>query len=351
MAVNPYALDALRRLSSVPYSPEQDSSQTDPTVQLYDIAQQRADETKDRIIANQRAQAASTSPLQAQQYGGEAEALKNLLGSYQQDIAESPITQGINEADQYRQKEREAIMGGFQGGMYQGRQYANPIAAQAEAGRQMEQAKIEAPIRQAEAQAAGNLATEQARSKGAMELARLQGEQSQNYLQTLLGGGAQPTTDATGQPAFDIGRLRGFNPKTGGFTLGAEPKDPNINVQLAKQVTLARQAYEKAQADSSWLNSMFGIPDSNVKKAEDIYNQTVGQLFANSGFDPAVQSVAAHIFSDPKLKDLDVETAVSHVGDDQGNPVALTPQQKAQVDQLLRATRGLETPQPFYVSQ
>lgn len=341
MPTNFQALDALRRLSSQAYSPQYDSSQSDPTVQKYNLDTQLADETKDRMIQAQRAQAAylgSSTPSMAQSYGGEVTALQNMLSGYNQDIQESGIPQGIDEADAYRQKQRDAILSGFPGGMYQGKQYANPLAAQAEAGRQMEQSKIDAPIHAAEVKASGDAEAQRLQNKGLLDVAQEKGSQAAANLAAFLQG--QQSTGGVGQRSWS------FNPQTGAVSQGAARPDQGINVQLAKQVTAARQAYETAKANQSGIGSFFGFPDSNVNKAQAVYQQAVGQLFAASGYDPDVQELAAHIYTDPNLNPLSVENALPHITDEQGNPVSLSPEQKAQVEQLLRYARGLEAAQP-----
>lgn len=342
MAVNPYALDALRKLAGTSYSPQFDSSQQDPTIQRYNLAQDFADETKDRIIANQRAQAAALSmsdPGLAQRtaasYGGEVTALKNLLGTQEQDIEESGVPQGVQAAQDYRDAERNAILAGFPGGMYQGRQYASPQAAQAATARQMEQDKINAPIRSAEAAAQAEIEKQRLASEGAKDVAKIQAESiAQQYanLQAALAGG-----NADAIKSFTL-------PKGGGSVSYQSPTGQSgINVQLAKQVTAARQAYEDAKAKQGFLGHFFGVPDSNIDKAQATYQQAVGQLFANSGYDQDVQDLATHIFTDPNLNSMNVEQALPHIVDENDQPVNVSPEQMHQIQQLLQYARGVDT--------
>src|SRR5882672_6230699 len=102
------ALETLKQLQAKPYKPQIDSTLSDPTVQRMQGFQQMEDELKDRLFSNQRAQAASTSPDQASQYGGEVTALKNMLGSTQQDIEESPLTAQRAQVENRTQRIRAA---------------------------------------------------------------------------------------------------------------------------------------------------------------------------------------------------------------------------------------------------
>lgn len=361
MPVNSSALDALRRLSATSYSPQFDSSQSDPTVQQYQLNQQFADETKDRIISNQRAQAAAlgmSDPDEARRqsasYGGEVTALQNLLDSYNQDIAESPITQGIGEAEDYRQKERGAIMGGFQGGMYQGKQYANPIAAQAEAGRQMEQAKIDAPIREAEAKAAGDLAAQQAQSQGLRDVAKIQSDSlASQYaaLQAALQGG---NADA----------IKGFSmPKGGGSITFQSPTAAGrtgIPPTLLRDITTARTKLAQAGSTKNFLG-LFPYGDTPEKT---MYDQTIANaLAAYEQMHPEshdIADVASFVSQNNDLLGLTADQLITHPKVQQHFDFQdMTPEEKNQLDQLLLIVRGMpsgqQTPDesslPNWVSQ
>ena len=355
MPANPYALDALRKLSATPYSPQFDSSQSDPTVQRYNLANQFADETKDRIIANQRAQAASfgmSDPNEArksaQMYGGEVTALQNLLSGYNQDIQDSPITQGIGEAEDYRQKERAAIMSGFQGGMYQGKQYANPIAAQEEAGRQMAQAKIDAPLREAEAKAAGDAEAQRIQSQGLRDVADIQAKSlASQYaaLQNALQGG---NADA----------IKGFTmPKGGGsisFQSNTQQNQPPIPATLLRDITTARAKLAQAGGTKNFLG-LFPYGETPEKQ---MYDQAIANAFAVHPASEDIKDVANFVAHDDSLVGMTTDQILS-------NPKVLahfkfddmTPEERNQLDQLLWIVRGTpsgaqdNTALPSWVSQ
>jgi hypothetical protein len=360
MAVNPYALDQLKRLSQqAPYQPELDSSQQDPNVQRYTLDQQFADEAKDRMLSNQRAAAASAAipnPVVAQRtgaaYGGEAAAMKNLLSSYQQDIDESPITQGIAEADKYRQGERQAILSGYQGGQSQGQPYQNPIQQQQQAASAMESAKINAPVEAAKAKSAGDLAAQEAQSQGLRDVAKINSDSlASQYaaLQNALQGGNSAAISGITMP------------KGGGHvsfqTPAQQAAGSTVPPQLMRDITTTRYNLQKAgPSKGNFLTDMFGVK-MGATPEKVAYDQSVAAgLQSLPNVDQGLKDLATFVGENPDLDALSAEQLMQHPKV-QGafDLTGATAEELQQLNQLLYIVRGMPAPadsqQPFWAGQ
>ena len=264
------ALDILRKLSTQPYKPDIDSSQNDPDVQLYNVNNQRADEYKDRIFANQRAAAASMDPVQQGQYAGEVGALKGMFGSAQQDIAESPITAQHTQTEDYRARQRAAVEQGFNG--------TDPAQTQAIYGRTQAEAKLNQPTDIANIQAQSDLAKQQEASRGALGVAQEQRggamDIQKNFAdlqKSLFGGGGNGETP--NRVTFP-GRSGG-----GGFGFPTNPNGGNPSASLLNIVTRARQEVESAKASEHWY-----APGTSerVTAAQAALDQAIGNVFGSA---------------------------------------------------------------------
>lgn len=325
---------SLRGLAGSSYSPGVDSSQQDPTVQRYNLNQQFADENQDRIIANQRAAAASynmSNPQAAQQnvnaYTGEANALKNLLAINEQDIAESPITAGIKEANDYGQQERQAILAGYQGGSQPGGNYENPIQAASRGAREMETAKINAPV---EAQrVAGQYDVEKQRLAGqtALDVANSKAAAQEAALNAAF---------ATGKP------IRSMNPTSGAFSF--EPtRNPNqgvVNPSLLRDITTTRTNLKNRGGTNSLFGGMLQWGESPESIA---YKSAVAAALSQHPADYELKDLATMIGSHPEFDSNSTQQILQMLSDN-GNidMTGITEQDVNQLDQLLNITRGLQ---------
>lgn len=308
--------------------------QNDPTSELYQLQQERASEAEDRIFANQRASAWSPDPGEAAGYGGEVGALKGLLGRYQHDIAENPITQQLGEANDYRKQEREAILGGFGGGSTQRGVYQNPIQAANQSAREMETAKINAPVEAQRMAGQFGLAQEQEKQRGAMAVQGSRGAQAEAALNAFLQ--AQASGASTNQ-------LRSYNPQSGAFTV-APPQRPESMNPLLRELTATRQAVEVArQKSASFLGKLNPVDQRNLGTAEATYKQALGNVFGRSLASDNVKEIAAQAITDPELSGLPAEQLLQQLENDDGSPIRLSPQELQQLNELLNYGRGLVT--------
>lgn len=329
------ALESLRKLSVTPYSPQFDSSMSDVNAQRYQGFQDMEGELKDRVFANQRAQAASPSAQTANQYGGEVTALKNMLGSTQQDIAESPITSQIGEANDYRERERGAIEAGFGGGSFQRgpnqRQYQNPLQAQAQYGREQAEAKLQQPMDIARTQAEAELGKQRVASQGALDVAK---EQSRggldiqrnftDFQRSLQGGqgGQQP------QSVTMPGRFGG-----GSINMGAAssriPKP--IPPAVTQAITVARRNYEVAkQSEGMWSGSQAS------QAAKAALDQAIAAGIYNfPADDPAHKDFVQAILNDPQASKLALDQILQLKGE-----TDVTPDEIAEIQEMLNLFRG-----------
>lgn len=289
-------LDALRRLSVGPYRPEVDSSLQDPSVQRYHLGNQLAGDTEDQIINQTKARgyaAASSRPEEAAGYQGNIDAFKQLLGRTNQDLLETGIPQGIDEADDYHKREREAVLGGFTGGQNPQGEGMNPIQQAGAYGRAAELEKIQAPLHAAQATAAGGVQQQQIQSQGLRDVANSKAAQIEASTQAAI------SASQAGLP------LSSFNPSTGAFGIRNPNAGGNIN-PLLTDLTNRRYRLELSKKNSGTMDTLgrfFGQPPSYGPE-EEAYKQAVDNVVMRLPGGPDIKSYAEALAQDPKLKDL-----------------------------------------------
>lgn len=308
------------------------SALRDTDVQRYLLNNQFADETEDRILSNQRAAAAAsgmTSPGLAQRtaatYGGEANALQNLLGTYQRDIAESPIPGGIAADRAYRQAEQEAMNQGFTGGQREAAKY----------GRDTEQAKINAPVRAAQATADANVRAQEIQSQGQRDVADINAKSlAAQYaaLQAALQGG---NADA----------IKGVTLPKGGGSISyqslTQQKQPPIPPTLMRDITTARTKLQTAGPNKTFLGIPYGQTPEKVMYDQAVANGIAAYEQTHPG-SRDIADVASWVAGQPDLVGLTSDELVAHPKAQQVFDFSqLTPEEKDQLDQLLYVVRGM----------
>lgn len=324
------SMASLRGLAGSSYSPEFDSSLRDPSVQRYLGFQDRRGELEDQIANQTKARGyalSSSRPEEANAYQGNIDAFKGLLGNINSDIEESPITQGIGEADKYGQAERGAILQGFTGGQQQGQPYLNPIQEQNRYAQASEAAKINAPIEAQKTAGQYNLAQEQEKSRGALAVQQSRGAQAESALNAFLGAN---------QAGVNTNNIRSFNPQTGALTMAPDAGPGN---GLLTKLTDARNAYEQTKAaNSGWWSAGLG-GGTKVEAARQAYMQAAGQVFGRFQASDRVKHFAADILTDPELSQHNLEDL--EITNEDGSPANLSAVELSQLQQLLDYTRGL----------
>lgn len=327
------ALESLKRLSGTSYQPTMDSSQTDPSVQRIQLAQQREDELKDRLIANQRAQAASAGiqdPGQAArsgaQYGGEVTALKNLLGDTQQDIQENPITAQRAQVEDITNRQRGAMEQGFGG--------TNPIQEQALYAKKQAETKLQQPMDIARLNAEGDLAKQQEASRGALGVAQ---EQSRGGLdiQRNFTDFQRSLTGQSGTPGQGLPQSVTMPGRYGGGTINmgaASSRLPKpVPPAITQAITVARRNYETAKQNEGMFSG--GGASQAAKAALDqaiaagIYNYPVS--------DPAHKQFVQAILNDPQAAQLPLDQILQMKGE-----TDVTPDEMAELQDMLNLFRG-----------
>lgn len=308
------------------------SALRDTDVQRYILNNQFADETEDRILSNQRAAAASvgmTNPALAQRtaatYTGEANALQNLLGNYQKEIAESPIPAGIAADRAWREAESAAMNQGFAGGQREAAKYA----------REQEEAKTNAPIKAAQATAEGNVRRGEVEAQGQRDVANINAQSlAQQYaaLQAALAGG-------------NAEAIKGVTlPKGGGsvsYQSLTQQRQPPIPATLMRDITTARTKLQGTGPNKTFLGIPYGQTQEKI-----MYDQAIANaLSAYEQIHPGsrdVADVASFVAGEPDLVGLTSDELMAHPKMMQHfNFSEMTPEEKDQLDQLLYVVRGL----------
>lgn len=316
------ALETLKSLSLKPYKPQVDSTLSDPNVQRYQGFQQMEDELKDRMFANQRAQAASTNATQAGQYGGEVVALRNMLGSTEQDIADSPITAQIADTNAQTGRMRAAQEQGFGG--------SNPIQEQALYAKKQAETKLNQPTDIARIQGEADLAKQQEASRGALGVAQEQSKGGldiqrnfadlQRSLSGTGGGSPQSFTlpGRTGGGSMNFGSSTSHIPK---------PVPPAVT----QAITVARRNYEAAKQAEGMFSG--GGATQAAKAALDqavaagIYNYPTNEQ-AHKQFIQA-------ILNDPQASQLGLDQILQMKGE-----TDVTPEEHDELQDMLNLFRG-----------
>jgi len=305
------ALESLKKLSTTPYQPQFDSSMGDTNVQRYLGFQDTEGELKDRVFANQRAQAASPTPQIAAQYGGEVTALKNMLGSTEQDIAESPITAQIADTNDQTTRLRGAQEQGFSG--------QNPIQEQALYAKKQAEEKLNLPLREQELQNTGNLTQQREVSRGNLDVANAKGAQLEAAISAAY---------ASGRPIHSFSG-------SGGVAFETPQKQSPVNSSLLRDVTAASAALKAAQ-DTGMLGRF--IDPQGIPNAQLLLNQALGKVFGQAPGSTDLKELAAHILNDPELAGLPINELIPHIQSDEG---PMRPEDLQALQTLLNYGRGI----------
>lgn len=318
------ALETLKSLSLKPYQPQVDSTLSDSNVQRYHGFQQMEDELKDRVFANQRAQAASPDAQTAGQYGGEVTALKNMLGSTEQDIADSPITAQIADTNAQTSRMHAAQEQGFGG--------SNPLQEQALYAKKQAETKLNQPTEIARMQGEADLAKQQEASRGALGVAQEQSKGGldiqRNFadLQRSLSGnpGGQGAPQSFTLPGRTGGGSMNFGSQTSHIPKAVPPA-------VTQAITVARRNYEAAKQGEGMFSG--GGASTAAKAALD--QAIAAGIYNYPASDPAHKQFIQAILNDPQASKLGLDQVLQMKGE-----TDLTPEEHDELQDMLNLFRG-----------
>lgn len=317
------ALDALKRLSTQTYRPEIDSSQSDPSVQRYNLQNDLRDDTEDQIINQTKARgyaAASSRPQEAQAYNGNIDAFTKLLGRTNADLEENPLTKQMDEVNDYHKQERNAILGGFTGGLNAKGEGMNPIQQSADYGRQFETAKLNAPIEQQRVQSEGELEKQRVASQGNLEVANSKAAIQEAQLNAAIASGRT---------------IKSFTP-SGGFSFETTRPPQQVNAGLLRDITNTRAAMKQKGAKNSFLGIPYGESPEHVA-----YKGALGAAYAQHPGAPELKELAQMISENPNLDGYSTDAVLQKLHQDGSVDISdMTPEEKDQLDELLFIGRG-----------
>jgi len=235
--------------------------------------------------------------------------LQGLKRGLTQDIGANPLTQQGNEVESYLGRRAHAVEQGFGG--------VNPVATQAEAGRQVEQQKMNMPLEVARANSAGDLAKQQEASRGALAVQNSKAGQADNMWDMLAkarAGGAD---------------IRGVNVAgQGGVSFGAPPKPSTVPPALLSELLRARMAMDKAGLTKGF---MAGGGPTNEKGA---FDQAIQSVLSKHPADQSLKDFALAASRDPGADKMSADEIIAASGQQ------ASPEDTATIHELLGLIRG-----------
>lgn len=256
----------------------------DPSLTLDSFNQGMTAELRDRIFKNERL-AGFGDPSQRAQRVGEVNALKNLLGSYEDDIKSSPLADQRQEVDSIREANLGSRLAGFD----------TPQAAGVYK-REQDRLKLESPLREAEVR--GQTAIDQARAQteGAVRLENTRSRNMMDYLrQAQTGGGDLAAVGRSGTGGY-VRFQNQQDPKALGGTASLGNALTNAKNYYASRVGTKDEAGAAAGLESAinqYLNAREDIHEGNRNLA---YNLAKNPAFASF---PDFQTIRQAIQMDP----------------------------------------------------
>lgn len=294
----------------------------DPSISLDAFNDRMSGEIKDRIFQNARL--GNTT---------ETSALQGLLGNYQQDIQDSPLTQQRSELETQRKADLAAQSQGFtaQG---RGLATASPSQVQGEYGRRQAEFALERPYR--EAMARQQTAVDQARTQGEYALKRQQliedtknqqFRQFQDWLAANSGTAGEGNAPIRGAHIGPSGPSVSFGPQN---KQGAEAIDQG----LLNKLTDATNAWANARSSSQKAAAMQALQQARAA--------VISKFAGDEGNKYFVQEM----MSSPDTMDLPVEQWIQMFRDKYGSDMDagdFTPEDIDQINYLTGIIR--RTPQ------
>lgn len=229
------------------------------------------------------------------------------------ELEADPFTGAQAQAQQAKldQPYQQAYMGGFR----------TPQEA-AEASREAEAYKQNAPVRAQQAAGQYDLAKQQEASKGALDVEKERQSGFENRygaMQDLLqGGGAN--------------NIRSINPQSGAMSFGAPQQTPT---GIDQDVTNARQNLDKVKGANSGMFHPFGGDTTAIKQAESQLQSAIAMSLARHPADASFKAFAQAVASDPQYANMSLPEILQAAGEDQ-----VTPEEMNQLQSLLYITRG-----------
>ena len=260
----------------------------------------------------------------AQRFGdqNESTALQGLQGLYEDQISQSPITAQGEDVAAIEDLNRAAALQGF--GSPQEMAYNS---------RQLEDLKTRLPLMQEELRGAGNLAQQREASRGALAVEQARGDAAtanqQSYnelLKTLQGGevGVSPQGDIR---SLTLPGARGG----GGVSFQTPQRVQSVPTQLLTQLGNAVRDLTFAEQ---------GGDPTNIATRQAQYNQILSNVFAQSPASEDLKVFAAEIAKHPELRGQSLDMLLQNPAVAAAVDVDLSPEERLQLDQLLRYAAG-----------
>lgn len=182
--------------------------------------------------------------------------------------------------------------------------------------------KIQAPIQQQEVAGRYDVKKQQEANKGALAVQESRGGQAENFFDLL-----QKSSMSGLNP---LGRAS-FNPQSGAVSI-SPGKVPQVDQGLLNRLTAARATYEDAKAQSHWYNLQDNLPPAKAQ-----FDQAAAAVLDRyPASDPSIKDFVHGILSDPNADHLTLDQILDATGQT-GN---VTPQEKAEIQQILNLLRG-----------